>query len=52
MDYTYIGILEHPDERKAWHPVAYLSKKITPTEKNYDICNKELLAIIKATKVW
>ena len=28
------------------HPVAYYSRKITLAEQNYDIYNKELLAIV------
>ena len=30
------------------HPVAYYSRKITLAEQNYDIHNKELLAIVVA----
>ena len=29
-------------------PIAYFSKKMSPTKRNYDIYDKELLAIIKA----
>ena len=35
-----------------WKPVAYLSKKMTPAECNYDIYDKELLAIIHAFEEW
>ena len=35
-----------------WHLVVYYSRKITDTEQNYDIYDKELLAIIKAFKQW
>ncbi len=31
-----------------WHPVAYFSKTIEPIQLNYDIYDKEILAIIKA----
>ena len=34
--------------RKVWRPVAYFSKKMSPAERNYDIYDKELLAIVKA----
>jgi hypothetical protein len=34
------------------HPVAYYSKKRTPAECNYDIYNKEVMAIIKALEEW
>jgi hypothetical protein len=29
-----------------WHPVAYFSKIIAPIKYNYEIYNKEILAII------
>ena len=30
------------------HPTAYFSKKLNPAECNYDIYDKELLAVIRA----
>ena len=35
---------------KIWYLVVYYSKKLTPLELNYDIYNKELLAIVTALK--
>jgi hypothetical protein len=35
---------------RVWHPVTYYSKKMTPLELNYDIYNKELLAIVAVLK--
>ena len=35
---------------KIWHSVAYYSRKLTLLELNYDIYNKELLAIVTALK--
>jgi hypothetical protein len=37
---------------KHWHPVAYFSRKMTPAEQNYDIHDKELLAIVASMKHW
>jgi len=37
---------------EVWHPVAYYSWKMTPSELNYDIYNKELLGIVVALKKW
>jgi len=34
------------------HPVAFYSHTFNATESNYDICDKELLAIFKAFKKW
>ncbi len=35
-----------------WHPVAYLSRKLSPAEQNYDIHDKELLAIVAFLESW
>jgi hypothetical protein len=34
------------------HPIAYYSATFTPTERNYDIYERELLAVIKAITNW
>ena len=39
-------------EDRVWHPVAYYSWKIILLELNYNIYNKELLAIITVLKEW
>src|SRR5258705_1471349 len=35
-----------------WHMVASMSRSFNPAERNYDIYDRELLAIIKALKEW
>ena len=45
-DFAISAVLEQPDEINRWHPVAFLSKSMTDAERNYDIHDKELLAII------
>ncbi len=34
------------------HPCAYLSRKLSPAERNYDVGNRELLAIKVALEEW
>jgi len=40
-----------PREEK-WHPVAFYSKFLSPVERNYEIHDKEMLAIIRALEEW
>jgi len=35
-----------------WRPVAYISKSLNKTERNYEIHDKEMLAIIRYLEVW
>ena len=35
-----------------WHPVSFLSKSLSPVERNYDIYDKELLAIVRCLEQW
>ena len=35
-----------------WHPCAYLSRSFTQAERNYQIYDRELLAIIRALEAW
>jgi hypothetical protein len=47
-DFALGAVLEQPDALNCWHPVAFYSKSMLPAELNYDIHDKELLAIIHA----
>jgi len=37
---------------RKWHPVAFYSKSLSSVERNYEIHNKEMLAIIHALEEW
>jgi len=50
--YVCSGILSQHDEDGKWRPIAYQSKTIAPAEGNYDVHDKELLAIIPALEEW
>lgn len=45
-DFALASILLQPDNSQLLHPVAYHSRKFSPAEINYEIHNKELLAIV------
>ena len=46
------GAMSQRDPLLGWRPVAFYSAKHTPAECNYDIHDKELLAIVKCLKEW
>ena len=45
-------LLQESSEDGKWHPVAFYSKSLSPVERNYEIHDKELLAIIRALEEW
>lgn len=52
-NYAWGAILSQKQERdKRLHPVAFLSKSLSPPERNYDIYDKEMLAVVKALEYW
>jgi len=46
-DYTAGGVLSMEYEDGLWRPVAFLSKLLNETERNYEIYDKEMMAIIQ-----
>ena len=52
LDYVIGGILSIEYEDGKWRPVAFLSKSLNKTERNYKIHNKEILAVIKKLENW
>ena len=51
-DYATRGILSMEEENGKWRLVAFLSKSLNETERNYEIHDKEILAIIKGLEIW
>jgi hypothetical protein len=47
-----IGACLTQEHNKQRHPLAYYSRKMTPAELNYDIHDKELLAIVASLQHW
>ncbi|GLB43850.1 putative chromo (CHRromatin Organisation MOdifier) domain containing protein [Lyophyllum shimeji] len=44
--------VEAAPEDEKWHPVAFYSKSLNAVERNYEIHDKEMLAIIRALEEW
>ena len=51
-DYVNGGVLSQYGDDGKLHPVAFYSKNMAPAECNYEIYDKELLAIIRCLKHW
>src|SRR6266511_3016174 len=45
-------ILLQQDTNGDWHPVTYCSQSMNPTERNYQVYDRELMAIIRALREW
>ena len=46
-NYMMGGVLSMKVENRRWKPVAFLSKSLNKTERNYEIHDKEMLGIIR-----
>ena len=46
-DYVTGGVLSMDCGDELWRPVAFLSKSLNETERNYEIHDKEMLAIVR-----
>jgi len=51
-DYALAAILSIMTKDNEIHPIAFHSRTFSAPELNYDVHNKELLAIFKAFKIW
>lgn len=51
-NYATGAILSQLQSDGKWHPVAFMSKSFTDAERNYEIYDKELCAIIRALEEW
>ena len=52
-DYVSAGVLSQRDQETGiLHPVAFFSKKPSPAECNYEIYDKELMAVVRCFEEW
>jgi len=51
-DYATGGVLSVKGEDGKWRPVAFISKSLNDVERNYEIHDKEMLAVIRCLEAW
>ena len=51
-DFAIGAVLSQPNEQGKQQPTAFYSRKLSPAELNYEIYDKELLAIVEAFREW
>ena len=52
LEYAMEGVLSMEYENEKQRPVAFLSKSLNKTEKNYKIHDKKMLAVIRGLENW
>ena len=52
LNYATGGVLSMKCSNDLWRLVAFISKSLSDTERNYEIHNKEMLAIVRCLEVW
>jgi len=50
LDYATEEVLFMMCEDEKWQPIAFLSKSLNETKRNYKFHNKEMLAVIRGLK--
>jgi len=51
-NYATGGVLSMKCSDNLWRPVAFISKSLSDTERNYEIYDKEMLAVIRCLEAW
>ena len=50
-NYTTRGVLSVKCSDRMWRPVVFISKSLSDIERNYEIYDKEMLAVVRCLKV-
>jgi len=51
-NYATGGVLSMKCSNEKWRPVAFISKSLSDTEWNYEIHDKEMLAVVRCLEAW
>ena len=52
LNYATEGVLSMKCSNELQRPVAFISKSLSDTERNYKIHNKEILAVVRCLEMW
>ena len=51
-DFVIVVILSQLDEDGIWKPIAFMANLLNEAERNYEIYNKEMLAVMQGFYEW
>ena len=51
-NYTTGRVLSIKGSNELWRPIAFISKSLSDTERNYEIHDKEMLAVVRCLEAW
>jgi len=51
-NYATGGVLSMKCSDNLWRPIAFISKSLSDTERNYEIHNKEMLVVARCLEAW
>jgi len=52
LNYATGGVLSMKCSDEKWRPVAFISKSLSDTERNYEIHDKEMLVVVRCLEAW
>jgi len=52
LEYTIRGVLSMKCKNEKWRPVAFISKLLNKTERNYEIHDREILTVVRCLDKW
>jgi len=51
-NYATGGVLSMKGSNELWRLVTFISKSLSDTERNYEIHNKKILAVVRCLQAW
>jgi len=52
LNYATRGVLSMKCLNRLWRPVAFISKSLSDTKRNYEIHDKKILVIVRCLEIW